>query len=119
MNITEKIVKLEIYTWQGISLGATHYYVELHSWISGDRRSNSRLSRKLSKREAGRLNEMLRLSYSEKSYELYKVKPGDMDWRFETYQQALSEALKQWKIIFPEADKLVDYNNENKVYARR
>ncbi len=117
-----KVVRLEIYTWQGTSIGAIHYYAELHSWDFNDKRGRSvgdlgRLERPLNAHDAAKINEQLRQTYSDKYYEMYKVQPGEMDYRFETREQALEEALKQWLVIFPDAEALVDYKDDTKVYA--
>jgi len=115
-----RVVRLEIYTWQGMPLGAIHYYAELHSWDFDDKRGRGtmgRLERPLNAREAAKINKQLRQDYSDKLYELYEVQPGEMDYRFETKEQALEEALKQWLVIFPDAEVLVDYSDDTKVYA--
>lgn len=112
-----KAVRVEVYSWQGYSVGATHYYVDLHSWDINDRRSVRRLQRRLTTHDAAKINDKLRHEYAPDYYELYKVEPGEKDYRYDTAEQALDEALKQWRTIFPDAECLVDYKDPRKVYA--
>jgi hypothetical protein len=56
--------------------------------------------------------------YNDELCKLYHVKPGTTSEGFDTVENAIAEAVKQWLEYAPDGSVLVDYKDDNKVYAR-
>lgn len=93
MKNEPKLVTFNIYSWMGLSAGAVHYYCDLIP-LYGDKRIISQMKRKLSEHEAAQINERLRFVYAYEFYLKYRVSPGELDYRFETKEQALAAAIQ-------------------------
>ena len=92
------IINLKISTWQGISLGAEHFYVELQG-----KNKSVELYDVLTKRQAVRLNKKdYATGYS---FDLYS--PGDKFRGFDTRDEAIASGKKEWLNHFPDAVFLV------------
>jgi hypothetical protein len=102
-------VELEVYSWAGLSIGAIHFYGEFHQTYGeySQRKNLGRIQRKLSKSNAASINKRMRLVYSEEMAKFYSVEPGEMDNRFDREDQVISVAKKQWKKLYPDADRLI------------
>lgn len=92
------IVCLEVSSWVGISIGASHCYGHLKGYNGGEFRCHE-ISRKLSDQEAKILNEIDR----HESYE-----EGSETERFNDEQSVINEAVKIWRDFFPNAKILVN-----------
>jgi len=92
------IINLHITTYQGISLGAEHYYAEL---IGEDK--TVELQDILTIRQATRLNKKHRAS----GYNWNMHSPGDKFSGFDTKDDAIKEGIKEWLNHFPDARFLV------------
>ncbi len=92
------IVYLKISTWQGISLGATHYYGELVMSAGEDYRVIE-LKKSLTKRQAAKLNKAADMDW------LYE--PGDQYHGFDTKAEIIVLAVKTFRDHFPGADLLI------------
>lgn len=88
------IVYLEIHSWVGTALGASHYYGELK-----DRDKTVQLKTKLTHRQATKLN---------RDKEFKDFKAGDETTGFDSKELLIKEALKQWKSEFPHSTLLVE-----------
>lgn len=89
----DRIVYLEISSWVGISLGATHCYGDL--WSNGERYP---MRKKLTPREAIALN---------KKHEWDQYRGGDLYSGFDSHSEITLIALETYKTHFPQADILV------------
>lgn len=90
-----KTYTLDVYSWAGLSLGAIHFYGEIHD-PEGRMVSEGRLKRPLSEDDAKLINLRLHLTYREDYYEMYKVRPGEIDHRFNREKDVIDEAIKQF-----------------------
>lgn len=113
---------LDIYSWQGVSLGATHYYAEIRD---PDYRSKGNIKHKMTKAEASAVNKKNRLMYNDDVASMYRVSPGDETEGFDTKEDAIAEAVRQWLEYAPAGSRLVDYKGDMrgscdiKVYAEK
>jgi hypothetical protein len=114
--IDKNTMQLEIYSWMGLSLGAIHFYAELHN---SEGHSFGRLQHVLSENNVIKNNSKLRQMYSDSFYELYKVTVGEFGDGFDTKEEAIEEAIRQWSLLYPNSTLLVDYNNNKLIYAKR
>lgn len=92
------IVNLKITTWQGISLGAEHYYAKLQ----GDDKTVE-LQDTLTKQQATRLNKK---AYAT-GYSFDVHAPGDKHRGFDTREDAVEAGKREWLNYFPKAKFLV------------
>lgn len=106
-----KTVRLEISTYRGTSAFAIHYYGLLYAKYGGMLRE-SHLDHQLTKREATNRNKLYRKNYSPDLANLYSVKPGKLDSAFDTKEDVIEWAKKMWLYYYPDADNLVDEENE-------
>lgn len=109
---------LNVETWAGLSVGATHYYGELRNdkgELVGETFMHY-IAKILTTRDAQKINKKIKWDYSSKYYEMYKVSPREIDYRFETRDDVIKEAKKQFLKIANAGDILVDYNDKKIVY---
>ena len=98
MKLTKyRIVYLHITTWQGISLGAIHYYGKLHG---GGR--EVKLQHPLTAEQAAQVNKS---AFAEGMAFGFKV--GEMYHGFDDRQEIIRLARSTWREHFPDADVLV------------
>jgi hypothetical protein len=110
---------LNIETWAGLSVGATHYYGELKNdkrELVGDIFMHW-MSKKLTVRDAQKINKKFKWEYSDEYYKMVKVKPGEIDYRFETEEDVIKAAKKQFLKIANVGDRLIDNNHKEIIYA--
>ena len=93
MNYDE-IAFLEITSWQGVSIGAEHYYGKI---ITHNPYSHVELKRKLTAKQAAKLSKKDKWDY----------RPGAETDRFDTKEQIIKIAVAQYKSIMPSARMLV------------
>ena len=92
------IINLHISSWQGISLGAEHYYAESQGPLETDYKKVE-LCDTLTPRQAAHLNK--------KNNERNLYKAGELNKGFDTYEAAIQAGIREWKAHFPEASYLV------------
>jgi len=119
--MTDNTWTLDIYSWEGMSIGATHYYAEIRD---PDFRSKGNVKHKMTIAEATAVNKKNRRMYNDELYELYMATPGDETEGFDTKEDAITEAVKQWLEYAPAGSKLIDHKdkmykskNDVRVYA--
>lgn len=88
-------IYLEITSFYGTSLGATHYYGKLKD---EDMRRSEEIVGVLTSVDAERLN---------KKDNVDTFEAGDAKWRFDTEEEIIDIALATYKQHFPEADTLI------------
>jgi len=93
----EKYVVLEISSWQGMSLGAEHYYGKLVG-EKDDNYIKYELEKIMSKKDAERLSKK----------DDWKYKEGRGTSRFENEDEIREIAIKEWQKIFPNACALLE-----------
>jgi hypothetical protein len=91
--MNENIVYLEVSSWTGISIGATHYYGKL---TCGDKRVDVKY--KLDSTKASMLNRKDRVK-------TYRV--GDDTNRFDSEHDVIEKALPIWRSFFPKGILLI------------
>ena len=95
------ICYLEITTWQGISLGAQHFYGELRT--SDDYNDSAKLERKLTPRAAAAMNKSRRnMGLMELHY-----RAGQMFNGFDTREEIIALAVKTYREHFSKTTILV------------
>lgn len=114
---------MSVYSWGGTSIGATHYYAEIYD---PDGRSKGNIKHYMTPAEATAVNNKNKRMYIDEIARLYRVKPGQETEGFETREDAIAEAVKQWLEYAPIGSKLIDHkdnmcksNRDIKVYAER
>ena len=93
----DKFVVLEITSWQGMSLGATHYYGKLKGY---DERGDALfvdIEKPLTEKESKRLSEKDDCTY----------RAGTLTSRFDSKQEIIDIAMDKWKTYFPAAEFLL------------
>jgi len=92
IKLPEKVAYLRIYTWQGMSLGAQHWYAEL------DMRDASAVKVKgpLTQRHATILNKDLQRRGYSMRYKRGTMYDGFLDW-----EEAANRGIEQWQEVFP------------------
>lgn len=92
------VVHLDVSTWQGISIGAVHYYVSVYYETPTERYGLKiiELERPLSQDEAKRMNKEAR----ERGYLSNMYTAGDMTEGFDTEAQAVAAGIKYYKDNF-------------------
>lgn len=100
----EKIVHLEIRSFRGISIGATHYYGELKGHVDGHYKSVD-LEYAMTAQQAKALTKK---DFEERGYQRMRYSPGDMYAGFDTMDDVRAEAIRQYKTHFPKAEMLVE-----------
>lgn len=98
--INLKTVYLEIASWQGISMGAQHYYGELVSREEDGHRT-VKLTRILTSRQAAKANRY------RSSDSFLNVKAGQESEGFDEKEEIIELALKVWLNHFPDAQILI------------
>jgi len=88
------IAYIDVYTWQGMSIGAIHYYAKLTCGSE-----NVELKGKLTQRHATYLNKENR----QRGYDWDMYKPGDVYGGFVERQEAIDLAIKTFKHHFKQA----------------
>lgn len=88
---------LEISSYTGISIGATHFYGKL-IFYNGDKREDHELRRELSASEARLLN---------KIDDFASYRPGQSTERFDSREDVIAQAVTEYKTIFPTATALI------------
>jgi len=101
MRETDEVF-VEITTWQGISLGATHYYGYLRGYLhENDQHIHEiELKHPLTQREATKLNK-------NSGFDYIIFEKGDMYPGFDDIKEIVDLAIKTWKEYFPNACVLV------------
>ena len=94
----ENVVYLRIYTWQGMSLGAQHWYAEL------DMRGASAVKVKgpLTQQHATIVNKDLRRQGYSMRYKRGYMYDGFLEW-----EEAANRGIEQWQEVFPGTDVLL------------
>lgn len=90
-----KSVYLEISCWQGISLGAEHYYGSLTQTRPDYKQV--KLTKVMTQAEANASND-------KDSCEFCQYEAGEETERFDSESEVKSAALTKWKEIFPDAE---------------
>ena len=93
----DKIVELEITSWQGVSLGAEHYYGKLRGYFDDDFVSVE-VEAKMTQRQAVALG---------KKDDWHHYKAGSMTSRFDTKEEVETTAILTFKDKFPNASVLL------------
>lgn len=122
---------LDIYTWSGLSLDATHYYGELYTrdekynrteygnkW-HGRELYGKRIIKELTSKEAKAINKKYREMYNEETYNLYKVTKGELNFSFETKEDVIARAIEIFEEEAVSGDILVDADDRNKIYHKK
>ena len=107
---------LDIYSWAGISLGATHFYVDLTCYKR--KVYMTRIEHVLSERAASLINEKVRKEYIEGYREIFLVKPGQLHPGFETYDEAIKFGIDKFQELAEVGDKLID-KRTNKIVSEK
>jgi len=110
----ESIVRLAIENWIGLSLGAIHYYGTLYGVDK-----QIKLQHLATKKQAIKTNKHIREYYAKDYWRLYYIKVGDTVDGFDSKKEVIEEAKLQWKIKFPKAKILIDYNDHNIIYDEK
>lgn len=92
------IINLHITSWQGVSLGAEHYYAELQGPDETGYKKVE-LHDILTSRQAARLNK--------KNGERSLYRAGERHKCFDTEDDAIQAGIREWKTHFPDATYLV------------
>lgn len=100
-----KIVILQLSSWRGISIGAIHFYANLHYEDENEKHQTIELKRLLSKKEVLELNKEDRRRYPT-CYTRYKV--GEEYQGFWTEEDAKETAINYVKEKMPEVDVLIN-----------
>jgi len=100
-----KHVTLEISSWVGVSIGAQHAYGSLHFYDAELEYRRIRLSRKLTKETAEKLNEQRN---EDRSDNLARFVSGDETECFDTYAHVRRTAKRVWKALCPDAVVLLE-----------
>lgn len=93
MNKHDLTVHLEISSWQGVSIGAQHYYGKLTGYIDGEYTSVE-VMHPMSKEMADELN-------AKDDWDGYEE--GTETIRFDTEEEIRKRALETWREHFPSA----------------
>ena len=97
----DKIVTLRI-TWWGVSLGGTHFTGEIRGADGIEPHGKSfEIQRPMTGKEAKALNKK-----DETRGGGFRWKPGTVSGRFDTEEQLIAVARKQWRGAFPQAEVL-------------
>ena len=99
-----KEVILDISTWVGMSLGATHWYGDLEKHY--DEYESVRLEKVIGTAEAKRLNILDSHLIADASFPIWNK--GDVTNRFDHHSEIRTLALETWLDIFPNADVLIE-----------
>jgi hypothetical protein len=99
-------IELDVYTWEGMSLGATHYYGDLRQLYGDKRKSYTEIKHKLSAKDAASINKKMR-DIIEEFGDYMAVQPGEMDYRYDTKEDVIDTAKLIWKELYPDADRLI------------
>jgi hypothetical protein len=92
-----KFVFIEITSWQGISLGATHYYGKLKGYDDNNEVLFIDIEKPLGEKEAKKLSKKDDFTYRE----------GTLTARFDSKQEVIDIAIEKWKTYFPNAEFLI------------
>ena len=105
---------LEIQSWAGLSIGATHYYgaIRDEEYERVGTKIMNWMARKLTSTEAGSINAKLEWNYSPEYYQYSKVNAGDLDYRFDTKEEVLECAKKEFLSFAESSDRLLDYKTK-------
>lgn len=109
--MTEKVVYLDIQSWVGRVINASHFYGTLkQSWGTYGEREESevQLRRTLTEAQAKSINALYRRNYDAEMYNFYKVHPGDSVTLFDDKDTLVEAAKVAWKELFPDAVRLQD-----------
>jgi len=98
MDDRDRIVYLDITSWQGMSIGATHYYGKLRGYI-GKEYKTVELEYTMTARDAARLNKIDR----DPGFGDYFWAKGEKSSRFETEEKIEAVAIATYKAHYPDA----------------
>ena len=116
MNKVE--VHLDITSWVGISIGATHSYGELHGLDEKENYKTVRLKFPMTAGQAKRMNKKERFDFpGRKHYRNHQ--PGEITDCFETKEQIIEQAKSEWLEYFPHGEILYLGRWKDKVLVRR
>jgi len=94
---------LEITSWQGLSLGATHYYAHLKYYDENGEYQNDEITFTLNKQEAEKLS--LKDRFALESWMAYKE--GQETGRFDSRKKAIKHGIKRFRQLANENDILL------------
>ena len=108
-------VRLYIWSWMEISsYGATHWYGQ----FMYDGELSDKIQHKATKKFAASYNKKCRWYYDAKAAELYSIKAGDMTACFDTQEDVIKMAKKQWRELYPNATRLVNDETDEVLDAK-
>lgn len=96
MDKRDVVVTLEIKTWNGISLGATHYYGTLLGYVNGEYKRVD-VEKVMTATDARKLNK-------KDDWDGYRA--GRKTQRFDTREDVIKAARDEWRTYFPKAKML-------------
>jgi len=104
-----------MYSWVGLSLGATHIYGELRGYDKDGNIKIVKLMALMSSAQAIRMNKKQRWDFPGRKY-FANHKHGDETDCFETEEDVIARAKHVWKTHFPHGELLLNNEDDSVLY---